>query len=387
MTRFIFQKLSTEDLLQASATTDRLYRVAQHHMYLSDRALLVRSGQDTAATITEAFDVRKVSSLYLADVYDFDRDVPQQMYRRDRHKSHGNGGNHADDNSNSGNGDKNDTEIITNRTLDVLHVGYARDVRYTDLPTDGVRRLLTGIRTKQVCFSNVMMTANDVANVVSALLEGGSCDNEPLVLRCSYDRADDSEMLELLDLVECTCAGLLAEFRITVRRPAPHVYAIYPMSCSVTNVDDDNDTAVNETAPPVSVELPEDLLAFTAFDCSGLRSSAYKRLGFQCRQLRRLCMKAARRMDDDGFEVIAAMSSLQHLDIDGLSNVTSDGLLKGISKSQVNVIFHAKPNHLLLDLFELNTRSSHLFIRVSFTKHSFTMYSFLNESKDVLVLQ
>lgn len=345
MTRFIFRKLSTEDLLQASATTDRLYRVAQHHMYLSDGALLVRSGQDTAVTITEAFDVRNVSSLYLVDVYDFDRDVPQQMYRRDRHKSHGDGENHVDDNNDSDNDDNSDTEIITNGTLDVLHVGYARDVRYTDLPTDGVRRLLSGVRTKQVCFSNVMMTANDVANVVSALLESGSCNNEPLVLRCSYDRADDSEMLELLDLVECTCAGLLAEFRITVRRPAPHVYAIYPMSCSVTNVDDDNDAAVNEVVPPVSVELPENLLAFTVFDCSGLRSSAYKRLGFECRQLRRLCMKAARRMDDDGFEVIAAMPSLQHLDIDGLSNVTSDGLLKGMSKSQVNVTFHAKSNY------------------------------------------
>jgi len=352
-----------EDLLQASATTDRLYRVAQHHMYLSDGALLVRSGHDTAATITEAFDVRNVSSLYLADVYDFDRDVPQQMYRHAKHKSHGDGENHANDNSYSDNGNNSDIKITTNGTLDVLHVGYSRDVIFSDLPTDGVRRLLSGVCTKQMCFSNVIMTANDVANVVSALLESGSCDNEQLVLRCSYDRADDSKMLELLDLVECTCAGLLAEFRITIRRPAPHVYAIYPMSCSVTNADYDNDAAVNEAAPPMSVELPEDLLAFTAFDCSGLRSSAYKRLGSECRRLRRLCMKAARRMDDDGFEVIAAMPFLQHLDMDGLSNVTSDGLLKGMFKFQVNVTFHTKFKHLLLDLIELNTRLAHLFTR------------------------
>lgn len=322
MTRFIFRKLSTEDLLQASATTDRLYRVAQHHMYLSDGALLVRSGQDTAATIAEAFDVRNVSSLYLADVRDFDRDVPRRMYRRDGHVNNANGDNRAGGNSGTG--------IIADGTLDVLHVGYARDVRYTDLATDGVRRLLSGVRTRRVCFGNVTMTANDVADVMSALLESGSCDNAPLALRCSYDRADDAETLRLLEMVECTCAGLLAEFRVTVRRPAPRVYAIYPTSCCVTNADDDNDAAANETVPPVSVELPEDLLAFTAFDCSGLTSSAYKRLAFECRRLRRLCMKAARRMDDDGFEAIAAMPSLQHLDIDGLSNVTSDGLLKGL---------------------------------------------------------
>lgn len=322
MTRFIFRKLSTEDLLQASATTDRLYRVAQHHMYLSDGALLVRGGQDTAATVTETFDVRTVSSLYLADVFDFDRDVPRQLYRRTK-RNHG-------DNCANGIGDVGTTK--TAATLDVLHVGYAQDVRYADLPDDGVRRLLCRVPAKQICFSNVLMTVDDVTNVVSALLESGSCDDEPPVLRCSYDRANDSEMLELLDLVECTCAGILAEFRVTVRRPAPRVYAIYPVSCpaAAVAVDDDNDAAaVNEPSPPVAAELPEDLIAFTAFDCSGLRPSAYKRLGVQCRRLRRLCMKVARRMDDDGFEVMAAMPSLQHLDVDGLSMVTSDGLLNG----------------------------------------------------------
>lgn len=310
MTRFIFRKLSTEDLLQASATTDRLYRVAQHHMYLSDSALLVRSGQDTADTLSEAFDVRNVSSLYLADVYDFGRDVPQQFFRS--------------------NSDESDTRIVT---LDVLHVGYVQDVRYTDLPADSMYRLLSGVRAKQVCFSNVVMTAEDVANVVSALLEAGGCDNEPPVLRCSYDRADDAVVLALLDLVECTCAGLLAEFRVTVRRPAPHTYAIYPMSSLVTYAaaaaDDDDGAVAADKVSPIAAELPEDLLAFTAFDCSGLRPSMYRRLSTGCRRLRRLCMKAARQADDDAFETVASMPSLQHLHMDGLYNVTSDGLLNG----------------------------------------------------------
>lgn len=332
MIRFIFRKLSTEDLLQVSATSDRLCRVAQHHMYLSDGALLVRSGQDTAAAITGTFDVRHVSSLYFADVFDFDL-AACRLYRRDTARWAG---------ERYANGD-NGRQMVGVPTLDVLHVGYARDVRYADLPAGGIRRLLSSVRAKQVCFSNVTMTAGDVADVVSALLEsGGYCDNEPPVLRCSYDRANDGDVLELLDLVECTCAGLLAEFRITVRRPAPHVYAIYPMSCSTTTAAaaavaaDDNDAAANEPASPVAAQLPEDLLAFTAFDCSALRSSAYKRLGVECRQLRRLRMNAARRMDDDGFEAVAAMPFLQHLDIHGLSNVTSDGLLNGKSKLYVD---------------------------------------------------
>lgn len=307
MTRFIFRKLSTEDLLQASVTTDRLYRVAQHHMYLSHGALLVRSGQDTADTVTEAFDVRNVCSLYLADVYDFDRDVPRRFFRSD--------------------GGKSDTGMVT---LDVLHVGYVHDVRYTDLPADSVRRLLSGVRAKQVCFSNVVMTAEDVADVVSALLEAGGCDDEPPVLRCSYDRADDAAVLVLLDMVECTCAGLLSEFRVTVRRPAPHTYAIYPTSSLVTYAAaDDDGVAAADKASPVAAELPEDLLAFTAFDCSGLRPSTYRRLSTGCRRLRRLCMKAARQADDDAFETVASMPSLHHLHMDGLYNVTSDGLLNG----------------------------------------------------------
>lgn len=321
MTRFIFRKLSTEDLLQASATTDRLYRVAQHHMYLSDGALLVRSGQDTAATVTDAFDVRNVSSLYLADVHDFDRDVPRQFFRP------------ADSNGNTNTGDS-DTRTVT---LDVLHVSYARNVRYTDLPAESMHRLLSGIRAKQVCFSNVVMTADEVAEVVSALLEAGGCDNEPPVLRCSYDRMNDEAVLTLLDLVECTCAGLLAEFRVTVRRPAPHTYAIYPMS-SMATYDDDGSTTADRTSA-VAAELPEDLLAFTAFDCSGFRPSAYQRLSAGCRRLRRLCMKAARQADDDAFETVAAIPSLQHLDMDGLYNVTSDGLLNG----KFRISYHRTP--------------------------------------------
>lgn len=81
--------------------------------------------------------------------------------------------------------------------------------------------------------------------------------------------------------------------------------------------------------PVVAVELPEDLLALTASDCSGLGPAAYKRLATAGRRLRRLCVRAARRADDAAFGAVAAMPSLQHLDVDGMSDVTSDGLLNG----------------------------------------------------------
>lgn len=344
MIRFTFRKLSTEDLLQASATTDRLYRVAQHHLYLSDGALLVRGGQDTAATVAGAYDVHSVSSLYLVDVTDFYRDVPKKMLRRAADDADNDDADNDDADGDDADSDYDSDGENDARTapLDVLHVGYAKKIKYTDLPADGVRWLLSGVRAKRVCFSNVLMTADDVADVVSALLEAGGCDGEPPVLRCSYDRADDGEMLALLDHVECTCAGLLAEFRVTVRRPAPRSYAIYPMSCvSAAAADYDNDDDVDddggaadadersEAAAIVAAELPEDLLSLSAADCSGLRPAAYKRLGVACRQLRRLCMKAARQVEDDGFEAVAAMPTLQHLDMDGLPNVSSDGLLNG----------------------------------------------------------
>lgn len=347
MIRFTFRKLSTEDLLQASATTDRLYRVAQHHLYLSDGALLVRGGQDTAATVAGAFDVHSVSSLYLVDVMDFYRDVPKKMLRRNDDA----GGHHNDDNDDDGDDVDSDydsdSENGTRTTpLDVLHVGYAKKIKYADLPADGMRWLLSGVRARRVCFSNVLMTIDDVEDVVSALLEAGGCDDEPPVLRCSYDRADDGEMLALLDQVECTCAGLLAEFRVTVRRPAPRSYAIYPMSCVSADdeygADEDEESAAAkaEAAAVVAAELPEDLLSLSAADCSGLRPAAYKRLGVACRQLRRLCMKAARQVEDDGFEAVAAMPTLQHLDMDGLPNVTSDGLLNGKIPNFQKPYFH-----------------------------------------------
>lgn len=382
MIRFIFRKQSTDDLLQASATTDRLYRVAQHHMYVSDGALLVRGGQDTAATVTRTFDVRNVKSLYLVDVYDFDRDVPRQLRRcGDDGKD---GGEHSDgeDDNNDADDDEyddgNDSELsdkcrdgrTTSSVLEVLHVGYGRDVSYTNLPVDGLRRLLSSVRARRVCFSNVVMTADDVADAVSAMLEarddaddvisddnndedddygddddddssdggdgGDDIDNRPPVLRCSHDRADDNRVMELMDAVERTCAGLLSEFRVTVRRPAPHAYAVYPMSqcgsASSAGDWDDAATAANAAAS-VAAETPEDLLALTAADCSGLGPAAYRRLVPACHQLRRLTMKAARQVDDDGFAAVAGIPSLQHLDMEGMSNVTSDGLLSGESNA------------------------------------------------------
>ncbi|XP_060875790.1 F-box/LRR-repeat protein 4-like [Metopolophium dirhodum] len=401
MIRFIFRKQSTDDLLQASATTDRLYRVAQHHMYASEGALLVRGGQDTAATVTRTFDVRNVTSLYLVDVYDFDRDVPRQLRRCDddsedvgedggKDGSEDGGedsGEHTSDEDDDD--DDNDNELSDkfrdgrrSSALDVLHVGYGRDVSYTNLPVDGLRRLLSGVRARRVCFSNVVMTADDVADAVSAMLEarddadavivndnsdvvvndnndvvvnenndndddygdddddgsdsgdgGEDIDSRPPVLRCSHDRADDNRVMELMDAVERTCAGLLSEFRVTIRRPAPHAYAVYPMSrCgSVASVNDWDDTATAaNAASTVAAETPEDLLALTAADCSGLGPAAYRRLAPACRRLRRLTMKAARQVDDDGFVAVAGMPSLQHLDMEGMSEVTSDGLLSGL---------------------------------------------------------
>lgn len=364
MTRFIFRKLSTEDLLQASATTERLYRVAQHHMYLSDGALMVRGGQDTTATVAEMFDLRKVSSLYLLDVYDFDRDVSRKMLYRGCNSVDDDDANKHDDNNDDDscdiNDDTSDYDVDQSATLEVLHVGYAKHTNYTDLSADGVRRLLSGIRAKRVCFSNVLMTGDDVVDVVSALFEAGRCnDEQPPVLRCSYDLAENADVLALLDYVECTCAGLLAEFRVTVRKPIPRSYAIYPMSRSAAvtvedfnyfSDDDEDDGYVDgdgddddvgtdteaieaakaaEATAIIPAELPEDLLVFTATDCSGLKPAAYKRLGTACRLLRRVCLKVARQADDEGFEALAGMPSLQHLDIDGLLNVTTDGLLSG----------------------------------------------------------
>lgn len=389
MIRFIFRKQSTDDLLQASATTDRLYRVAQHHMYASEGALLVRGGQDTAATVTRTFDVRNVKSLYLVDVYDFDRDVPRQLRRCDDDSEDvgKDGGEHCDgeDDNNDADDDEdddgNDSELSdkclggrrTSSVLEVLHVGYGRDVSYTNLPVDGLRRLLSGVRARRVCFSNVVMTADDVADVVSAMLESrddadavvaddnnedddedddygddddnGSSDggdggddihSRPPVLRCSHDRADDNRVMELMDTVERTCAGLLSEFRVTVRRPAPHAYAVYPMSrCGSASSVGDWDDAANaaNAAASVAAEAPEDLFALTAADCSGLCPAAYRRLVPACHRLRRLTMKAARQVDDDGFAAVAGISSLQHLDMEGMSNVTSDGLLSGESNA------------------------------------------------------
>ncbi|XP_001946146.1 uncharacterized protein LOC100168264 [Acyrthosiphon pisum] len=398
MIRFIFRKQSTDDLLQASATTDRLYRVAQHHMYASEGALLVRGGQDTAATVTRTFDVRNVTSLYLVDVYDFDRDVPQQLRRCDddsedvSEDGDEDSGEHSDgdddDDEDSGersDGDDNDDNELADKcrngrrkssALDVLHVGYGRDISYTNLPVDGLRRLLSGVRARRVCFSNVVMTADDVADAVSAMLEarddtdavvvndnsdvvvndnddddndndygddddygsdggdvGDDIDSRPPVLRCSHDRADDNRVMELIDDVERTCAGLLSEFRVTIRRPAPHAYAVYPMSrCgSAASVNDWDETATAaNAAAAMTAETPEDLLALTAADCSGLGPAAYRRLVPACRRLRRLTMKAARQVDDDGFAAVAGMPSLQHLDMEGMSEVTSDGLLSGL---------------------------------------------------------
>lgn len=346
-------------------------------MYLSESALLVRGGQDTAATVTGAFDIKNVASLYLIDVFDFGRDVPRELYHRDSEiaddigsgnendrKGDGVVGDKCDEEESDGeentaeNGDwvknsdgeedvvedddgKEETDDnLKSTSLDVLHVGYAKDVRYDELPADGVRRLLSGVRAKRVYFSNVLVTVDDVADVVSTLLESGGDNGDerpPPVLGFSYDRADDADMLSLLDMVERTCAGLLAEFRITVRRPAPHAYAIYPMSRSadyefdVNDDDDDDESGSNPTVSEatVAMELPEDLLALTASDCSGFRPPAYKRLASSGLRIRRLCMKAARQADDDGFKAVTSMPALQHLDMDGMSNVTSDGLMKG----------------------------------------------------------
>jgi len=117
MIRFIFRKQSTDDLLQASATTDRLYRVAQHHMYASEGALLVRGGQDTAATVTRTYDVRNVTSLYLVDVYDFDRDVPRQLRRFDERSDDGerNGqdGNEGGEHSDNDDDDEQSTGLLS----------------------------------------------------------------------------------------------------------------------------------------------------------------------------------------------------------------------------------------------------------------------------------
>lgn len=357
MIRFIFRKQSTDDLLQASATTDRLYRVAQHHMYASEGSLLVRGGQDTAATVTRTFDVRNVTSLYLVDVYDFDRDVPRQLRHRDDQPD-GQPEDQSDDDSEHSDdcdgelGDDYDEKYNgRGRTsmLDVLHVGYVRDVNYAELRDEGLRRLLSCVRARRVCFSNVVMGAEDVADAVSAMLEsrdgddndendGDEDDNDldcqPPVLRCSHDRADESRVAELMEDVERTCAGLLSEFRVTIRRPAPHAYAVYPMSrCeSAASVSDWDDAATAaDAAAAVAAETPEDLLSLTAADCSGLGPAAYRRLASAFRQLRRLCMRAARQVDDDGFAAVAGMPSLQHLDMDGMSEVTSDGLLGGKS--------------------------------------------------------
>uniref|UniRef100_A0A2H8TII7 SCF E3 ubiquitin ligase complex F-box protein grrA n=1 Tax=Melanaphis sacchari TaxID=742174 RepID=A0A2H8TII7_9HEMI len=365
MIRFIFRKQSTDDLLQASATTDRLYRVAQHHMYASEGALLVRGGQDTAATVTRTYDVRNVTSLYLVDVYDFDRDVPRQLRWNDERSDDGerSDGDGDDDDVDDGCGDseRSDSESGGGRTsaLEVLHVGYGRDVQYANLPADGLRRLLSGVRARRVCFSNVVMTADDVADAVTAMLEarddvdgpngnddddgsddgddesddggdGGDDDDydrRPPVLRCSHDRADDRKVVDLMEAVERTCAGLLSEFRVTIRRPSPRAYAVYPVSRCGSAADWDD--AAN-AADAVAAETPEDLLALTAADCSGLGPTAYKRLGLACRRLRRLTMKAARQVDDDGFAAVAGMPSLQHLHVEGMSNVTSDGLLSGL---------------------------------------------------------
>jgi len=373
MIRFIFRKQSTDDLLQASATTDRLYRVAQHHMYASEGALLVRGGQDTAATVTRTYDVRNVTSLYLVDVFDFDRDVPRQLRRRgddvERNESGEQGDDDGDDGSGCSDDECSDSECNggdechrTSAALEVLHVGYGRDVQYANLPADGLRRLLSGVRARRVCFSNVVMTADDVADAVTAMLEarghvddsdennednddddedgdgsagdGGrdDLDRRPPVLRCSHDRADDRRVVELMDAVERTCAGLLSEFRVTVRRPAPHAYAVYPVSRCGSAADWDDATNAADASASVAAETPEDLLALTAADCSGLGPAAYKRLVPACRRLRRLTMKAARQVDDDGFAAVAGMPSLQHLHVEGMSNVTSDGLLGGKSK-------------------------------------------------------
>lgn len=334
-------------------------------MYLSDGALMVRGGQDTTATVTGMFDVRKVSSLYLLDVYDFDRDVSRKLLCRGRDRLEDDDAKDDDSKDDDGAEDDdscntNDDDVDQTTKFEVLHIGYAKHIKYTDLSPDSVRGLLYGVRAKRVCFSNVLMTGEDVVDVVSALVEAGRCDEEqPPVLRCSYDRAEDADVLALLDYVECTCAGLLAEFRVTVRRPAPRAYAVYPMSHSAAvpvedfnyfSDDDEDDGYVDgdgdgdyvgadteaieaaeaaEAMAVIPMELPEDLLVFTAADCSGLKPAAYKRLGTACRQLRRVCLKAARQADDEGFEALAGMPSLQHLDIDGLSNVTSDGLLFG----------------------------------------------------------
>lgn len=304
MIRFIFRELSTEDLVRASGTSDRLYRVAQHHLYLAERGLLVRGGHDTAATVVAAFDVRDARSAYLTDVRDIGRDVPEQLWR-DRLEP-----------------------------LDVLYVGYRRSVQYADLPADGLHRVLSGTRAGRVCFDNVLMTVDDVADVVSALGRDAGPDGAagpPPVFRCSFDNADDGRVLSLLDAVECTCAGLLSEFRVMVRRPAPRAYAVYPAAGVGGRVDDyedatdDCDGADDGRGP----ELPESLLAFTVADCAGLRASQYRRLAVSCPRLRRLRLNGARRADDDGFRAVAAMPSLVHLDVDGLCNVSSDGLLNG----------------------------------------------------------
>lgn len=370
MIRFIFRKQSTDDLLQASATTDRLHRVAQHHMYLSEGALLMRGGQDTAATVTRAYDVRSVTSLYLVDVFDFDRDVPRQFWPRadgpvDRDDSICEREDDSDeedtddedtDDENSDDVHGSDGSDSRPAPLEVLHVGYAKSVAYGDLMSSGLRRLLCRVRAKRVCFSNVLMTADDVADVVSATLEAGGHDEWPPVLRCSHDRADDAQVLALLDVVECTCAGLLAEFRVTVRRPAPRSYAVYPMSTLATAANDDEDlnAVAAETAATVNAEMPEDLLALIAADCSGLGASAYKRLVTACRQLRKLSMRAARQADDDGFEAVAGMPTLQHLDMDGMVNVTSDGLLNGECCSN---IYHITYFKLCFAIFQQPTLS------------------------------
>ncbi|XP_050524935.1 uncharacterized protein LOC126896311 [Daktulosphaira vitifoliae] len=277
MIRFIFRELSTEDLLQISATTDRLYQITQHHLYLFKGALLIRGGQDLA----DRFDVSRVNSLYLADVYDFENDVLKKLLAMNGRS-----------------------------TLDVLHIGYGTPVRYTDLPSEGLLRLLAGIKTKRVCFNNVMMTAEDVMNNVF-LLDVDE-DDKPPVLRCAYDRADDADVIRLMKEVESTCAGLLAEFKITIRRPATRAFAVYPKA-----------NGMNDS------ELPEDLQRFSVTDCAGLPASTYRQLA-SCRRLRRLSLKNAKNIEDDGFEAVASMPSLEHLNVDGLSNVTSDGLLNGI---------------------------------------------------------
>lgn len=303
MIRFIFRKQSTDDLLQASAVTDRLYRVAQHHMYLSDGALLVRGGQDTAATVARAFDVRRASSLYLVDVRDFGRDVPPPP-------------------------PPSPAGPAAAAALRTLHVGYTRPVGYADLSAD-VRGLLRGARAERVCFDNVLMTAADVADAVSARLDADGGAGRPPVFRCAYDRADDAAVLELLGRVESTCAGLLSEFRVTVRRPAPRAYAVYPTSRPAEDDDDGAGACDDDDAAAVAAELPEDLLSLTAVDCSGLGAAAYGRLSAACRRLCSLSLRSARRVDDAGFEALAAMPCLRHLRVHGMADVTSDGLLNG----------------------------------------------------------